>query len=1339
MPHRQSPDRLTPSAVRSHDGVELSGESNMGVCVEELVVITDRLVRPSVQSNVQSGIHFEARSCVAGLQAHLKMKSAAKSDDRRADRRRRLTALVLAVALAAPTVRYSVAQEAPAAAAAPADAKSALSTATELYKAGNYEEALTALQAIKSDTLSADDQKILGDSIAKTEQAAQARRAARADFEKGQTALEAGDNVGAMTLFKGVASNEYADDGTKTKAREQIAVSEAGVKNQQGDLKGMYDSAVVAYKAGDLPTARAKFSTLQEAGFKAPWFSESPRDYLAEIDKKMAGPSDSEQAKAAYLTGRDDYKKGDWIAARENFNKAVALGYKAGWFEDAPSKYLERMDKKEQADASKAAMLASANSASDAAPAAAAPATAPASDLAAAPVAVAAAVPADTHSNPAGGVSTTVAPGDKVVAMTDAAPATPAPTPAATPATSPSPANHNTVVTVQPNATPAMTPAANTDEAALANLAAARKTKVQADAIQAQQLVKSGKSAEESQRYQEALTDYSNALALDPSNAEALAGRGRTASLTGNAPVSDDLGSRGQREIEARRQAVKFAFNMSIMQAQMETSQGKFDAAQSSLAKADAAAKSDPTIFQNAEIQAFDVQLANARTAREQAIAADTAQKAENARVAAQQDAATRAQVDQQAKERAIASLIADSRRLTDQGKYDQALKVVDQIITIDGQNEYAKGVRPILSDRASLQYQKEMKDEFGRQWVQSFDSLEEKKIPYSDVLKYPPNWPDLSAKRDQTVRDERNVTAADEALNGILDKNLPEIRFQDVAFADVIDFLRDTTQANIFVNWKALEAAGIDRNAPVSTRLRNVKFSKVLKTILDSLGGGATVKLGYTVDEGVITISTEEDLARNVETRTYDIRDLLLAIPDFTDAPTMDLTSATSSSNSARGAGQGSNGGGGNSGGGNQNIFGGGGGGQGGQDDKNTPSREELVEQITSLIRETIGVGSWKEDGGQLGSLRELGGQLIVTQTPEIHRQISSLLEKLREQRSIQVMIETRFLTVQRNFLEDVGVDFDFYLNYDGNQFGSTLPGSGFNAATGTGSISNVTNPNTGSVISGTAPIAIQQNSSNFTIPGSLQTGVNGNLGSEFGTPNLSTTINAFLDDFQASILVRATQGNQNVTQLTAPRLTLFNGQQAYVAVVRQIAYVSDLTPVVGQGAVGFDPTINTINSGVVLKVKAVVSADRKYVTLTLQPQLTNLIAIRTFQVSAAAVNNGTTNTNTGTGTGTTVADTTVLSSFIQEPEQQVTEVATSVSVPDGGTLLLGGTTVSGEIEREAGVPVLSKIPFLKRAFTNRGYAQDESVLLILVKPTIIIQREIEQDNFPLLTSRPG
>ena len=47
-------------------------------------------------------------------------------------------------------------------------------------------------------------------------------------------------------------------------------------------------------------------------------------------------------------------------------------------------------------------------------------------------------------------------------------------------------------------------------------------------------------------------------------------------------------------------------------------------------------------------------------------------------------------------------------------------------------------------------------------------------------------------------------------------------------------------------------------------------------------------------------------------------------------------------------------------------------------------------------------------------------------------------------------------------------------------------------------------------------------------------------------------------------------------------------------------------------------------------------------------------------------------------------------------------------------------------------GVPVLSKIPILNRLFDNRSFTRDERTLLVLIKPTIIIQREEEEKAFP-------
>jgi general secretion pathway protein D len=498
------------------------------------------------------------------------------------------------------------------------------------------------------------------------------------------------------------------------------------------------------------------------------------------------------------------------------------------------------------------------------------------------------------------------------------------------------------------------------------------------------------------------------------------------------------------------------------------------------------------------------------------------------------------------------------------------------------------------------------------------------------------------------------------------------------------------------------LEAAGIDRNTPVTTRLRDIRFSKALETILRDVGGG-TVQLTYTVDDGVVMISTAEDLSRNTVTRVYDIRDLIVETPDFY-GPQFSLENASQGSGSS---------------GGGQSLF------QSQQQQQQQETtfktRDDRVAEITSLMQETVSPDSWRDAGGTVGSLRELNGQLIVTQTPENQRQIEGLLEQLRETRAIQITVETRFLTVQRNFLEDVGFDFDFIFN--GNN-----PLQKYDPTGGADPNAVAKVPGTGSW----SAVPVINNSSSFTGPGTVTTGAPGTLNREFTAINGLTAAGTFLDDFQVSFLIRATQAQRQTTLLTAPRLTLFNGQTAYVLVAVQQPYVSDLQPVVGTQAVAFDPTISTVNSGVMLQVQATVSADRKYVTMTLQPTLQTLLALVNFSFQQS-------NNTTGVTSGGQLINTSAGSGIIQEPVTQITQVSTSVSVPDGGTLLLGGQTIAGETELEAGVPVLSKIPFLKRLFTNKSTAKDEQVLLILVKPTIIIQRELEEKQFPLLSQRVG
>ena len=82
-----------------------------------------------------------------------------------------------------------------------------------------------------------------------------------------------------------------------------------------------------------------------------------------------------------------------------------------------------------------------------------------------------------------------------------------------------------------------------------------------------------------------------------------------------------------------------------------------------------------------------------------------------------------------------------------------------------------------------------------------------------------------------------------------------------------------------------------------------------------------------------------------------------------------------------------------------------------------------------------------------------------------------------------------------------------------------------------------------------------------------------------------------------------------------------------------------------------------------------------------------------------------------------------------MQLPSFSFITVTTTVSVPDGGTVLLGGIKRLSEGRSEFGVPILSKVPYLNRLFKNVGIGRETQSLLMMVTPRIIIQEEEEQN----------
>ncbi len=85
-----------------------------------------------------------------------------------------------------------------------------------------------------------------------------------------------------------------------------------------------------------------------------------------------------------------------------------------------------------------------------------------------------------------------------------------------------------------------------------------------------------------------------------------------------------------------------------------------------------------------------------------------------------------------------------------------------------------------------------------------------------------------------------------------------------------------------------------------------------------------------------------------------------------------------------------------------------------------------------------------------------------------------------------------------------------------------------------------------------------------------------------------------------------------------------------------------------------------------------------------------------------------------------------------VQQPVQEVVNVSTVVSVPDGGTVLLGGIKRLREGRSMSGVPILNKIPYISRLFKNTGVGRETESLMLMVTPRIIIQEE-EEENLGL------
>ena len=190
---------------------------------------------------------------------------------------------------------------------------------------------------------------------------------------------------------------------------------------------------------------------------------------------------------------------------------------------------------------------------------------------------------------------------------------------------------------------------------------------------------------------------------------------------------------------------------------------------------------------------------------------------------------------------------------------------------------------------------------------------------------------------------------ASKSEIEGKLNNIKVTLDFQNAPIDQVVDYLREISGMNIFVDTKVR-----DKNLVVSLKVTEISLRSIFGLILKPHNCDILFK------DGVLQLMTKEDVAdKTMKMEIYDCRDILYPISNF---PGIDLDL------NANGPGV---------------VV---------QPDQGADSAEIPIEE---MVRAHTGGRSWEEN--QKAVCKMQNGLLVIKNTPEVHKQVRRLLDLLR------------------------------------------------------------------------------------------------------------------------------------------------------------------------------------------------------------------------------------------------------------------------------------------------------------------------------------------------------
>lgn len=701
-------------------------------------------------------------------------------------------------------------------------------------------------------------------------------------------------------------------------------------------------------------------------------------------------------------------------------------------------------------------------------------------------------------------------------------------------------------------------------------------------------------------------------------------------------------------------------------------------------------------------------------------------------------------------KEQKIAKLIDEVSQLTREQRYAEAELKAKQAYELDPNNQACILAFQMTKTRRRVDDGLKIREMQSEGFLNAMEGVERSAINPFDPdqnMVFPDRgtWADIT-KRRAKGDDKSPYTERELEIKKKLEQPV-RLDYKQTPIGSILDDLAALSGVNIYKDPAGFAGSGITSDTPVTISLTNeIQLKNALDLILEPYD------LTYVIKNEVLKITSKENGKGQLFTKTYSVADLVIPIPNFVPTDNLGLSGAYKQAlnlNNGAGGGIGSsimapatavasraNG---NV---NNNILAQSMGGDLNAGSPMTPASGSSgpfgsgsgadFDSLIELITKTVEPDSWADGGQGSGTIApfETNLSLVINQTQEVHEKIAELLEQLRRLQDLQVTIEVRFISLSDSFYERVGVDFD--VNIKSNQNGNVS----IERETAIDDDGNLTETDYAKfqrsatvglkapgLFSSTLDIPVSQGSYGGTTP---------QFGGYTGGDGLSMGL-AFLSDIEAYLFVEAAQADSRSNIMQAPKVTLFNGQQAMVSDTQQSPFVISVTPVVGDFAAAQQPVIVVLSEGTFLTVQAVVSNDRRFVRLTVVPFFSEIKEVNVFKFTGSTTTTEDTSSEgddeqPATRKNSKNVSTSNSGTSVQLPTFAYQTVTTTVSVPDGGTVLLGGIKRLKEGRDEKGVPILNKIPYINRLFQNTGIGRETESLMMMVTPRIIIQEEEEE-----------